>query len=348
MSKIIILPLVLLLVAVATSAQEQNAEQPFRIMFYNVENLFDIEDDPERADKEFTPEGERRWNNRKLYDKLHKIYKVIMAAGEWEPPAIVGLAEVENRQVLEKLVYDTPLKNFGYRIIHHDSPDRRGIDVAMLYREEVFVPLHHRAVRVSDAEDSAYVTRDILYVKGLLDGREMIHFFINHWPSRYGGYMASVERRKLAAAVLKSQTDSLFRINPKISVVIMGDFNDDPTDVSLRENLGAYTLVEHPADSLLYNLMLSEDALGAKGSLKYRGNWNLFDQIIVSGSLLREGAEIRINTKSTAIFHAAFLLEEDETFPGVRPFRTYRGYSYSGGFSDHLPVFTDILLLYPE
>jgi len=258
---------------------------------------------------------------------------------------LVGLAEIENRGVLEKLVYDTPLSNFGYRIIHHESPDWRGIDVALLYREEFFRPLHDEAVRVSFPFDTASRTRDILYVKGLLYDKYMIHVFINHWPSRYGGYMATVDKRNHAAAILKSKTDSLLGINPQTAILIMGDFNDGPMDASLADVLNAKPPEGDVADTILYNLMRAEGLSTKSGTLKYRGNWDVFDQIVVSGSLLQKEDEMEIICGRANIFCADFLLENDETYLGVKPNRTYSGYRYHGGFSDHLPVFTDLKIL---
>lgn len=343
MSKLSIL-LVTLFTTTLSLAQNAETELRYRIMFYNVENLFDTRDDSLTADEEFLPGGPRNWNNRKFYGKLNRIYKVIMSVGGWEPPALVGLAEVENRFVLERLVYDTPLKNFGYRIIHHDSPDRRGIDVALLYREEFFTPLYDEVIPVKFSSDTTSRTRDILYVKGLLGGMEMIHVFVNHWPSRYGGYMSTVEKRNYAAAVLKSKTDSLFGINPEMAVLIMGDFNDDPADESLSKILSAHKPEYDPADSLLYNLMLSHKAGKAPGTLKYQGHWNTFDQIIVSGNLLHAGKKLQVSDGKAHIHFKEFLLESDDAFPGKKPFRTFTGYKYHGGFSDHLPVYTDIRL----
>lgn len=326
----------------AAFSQDENQSQDIRIMFYNVENLFDVTDDSLTSDEEFTPDGDRRWNQRKMYDKIHKIYKVIMAVGTWNPPALIGLCEVENRFVLEQLVYKTPLNNFGYRIIHHESPDRRGIDVAVLYRDEFFLPLHDEAVPVSFPFDTSYTTRDILYVKGLLGGSEMIHIFVNHWPSRYGGYLETVGKRNQAAMVLKSKTDSLFAITTNIRILVMGDFNDDPGDESIRRILQAEPVIDSTRRGCLYNLMPGSNDSQKKGTLKYRGNWNTFDQIIVSGALLDVEGKIILKGRKAKIFSPAFLLEKDETYLGEKPFRTYSGFRYHGGFSDHMPIYIDL------
>jgi len=316
----------------------------YRIMFYNVENLFDTDDDPDKRDDEFTPGGSRHWTNERLYTKLNNIYKVMMGVGKWEPPAIAGFCEVENAYVLQKLVYNTPLKNYDYGIIHYDSPDNRGIDVAMIYRKAQFTPLHTESVRVDFPGDSASKTRDILYVKGLIGDLEMIHIFFNHWPSRYGGYMDTQPKRNRAAEILKRKTDSLFTINPSVAILIMGDFNDSPEDHSLAEVLKAVRPFSDSVQNRLYNLMLLPRADWTYGTLKFREYWDTFDQIIVSGGLLKGIFSLSVDPAQAKIFHDDFLLQQDERYLGQKLFRTYSGFNYLGGFSDHLPVFLDVEL----
>jgi hypothetical protein len=333
----------LIIIAWQLPTQHEGNRQ-YRVMFYNVENLFDTVDDPDKRDGDFTPEGARHWTPRRLRQKLVNIYKVIFAVGEWTPPAIVGLCEVENLHVLQRLVYETPLSRFDYGIIHYESPDRRGIDVAMIYRKSHFTVLHSEAVAVTNPEDSTWKTRDILYVKGLIGDLEMVHLFVNHWPSRFGGYMATRPLRNRAAEVLKNKTDSLFAINPHISIVIMGDFNDNPEDESVYQVLGATKPAANPEPGTLYNLMLQEQPDWKHGTLKFREHWDTFDHIIVSGGLLDSAATLSIPPQGALIFHAVFLLQPDERYMGIQLFRTYVGYSYQGGFSDHLPVYVDLLL----
>jgi predicted extracellular nuclease len=314
-----------------------------RIMFYNCENFFDTYNDSLTSDEEFLPGGERHWTNNRFYKKLQNTFKVIMAVGGGETPAIVGLSEIENRFVLEKLVFDTPLKNFVYRIIHHESPDRRGIDVGLLYRKSCFTPLHDEAIRIPFADDTASRTRDILYAKGLLENGDTLHVFVNHWPSRYGGYMPTLGKRNFVAGVLKKRTDSLFLKNPEALIVIMGDFNDDPADESISRVLKAGDPVNKSAVNQLYDLMLVKPEDWPFGTLKYRESWNTFDQLIVSEELLDDSSSVHLSGRGAHIFHDAFLLEPDDAFLGQRPFRTYNGFKYSGGFSDHLPVYIDLI-----
>ncbi len=316
-----------------------------RVAFYNVENLFDVYDDPLTRDEEFTPAGDRYWNNRKFYDKLNKIYKVMMAMSSTSgPPAVVGLSEIENRFVLEKLVNETPLANFGYKIIHYESPDWRGIDVALLYRETQFKPIYSKAIPVHFPFDTASRTRDILYVKGLLLGADTLHIFINHWPSRYGGYLPTVPKRNHAALTLMHVTDSILLSNKNASVLITGDFNDGPEDESISKILNATNPTETKSSDDLYNLMLVKQEDWPKGTLKYQQGWNKFDMFIVSGGMLNKESGLYISENKATIFHAPYLLEEDKTHLGQKPNRTYIGFKYHGGFSDHLPVFVDVKL----
>lgn len=309
-------------------------------MFYNVENLFDNLDDPETNDDEFLPRGERRWGKDRLTLKYKRIYQVIAAVGGQGFPAIIGLCEIENRYVLEKLLENTPLGNLGYKIVHHDSPDQRGIDVALLYRTSQFEPLWYQAIPVRSDADVDFKTRDILYVKGILHA-DTLHVLVNHWPSKYGGVVDTKPLRKLAAQKAKHITDSIASSNPKASILLMGDFNDGPTDESVEVHLGA----QHPDrisnDHNLYNMAYPLAQQG-KGSNKYREKWDLIDQIIVSRALLDPENSLHTSPDSFNVFEAPFLLIKDENYLGDRLFRTYNGFRYAGGFSDHLPVYIEI------
>jgi hypothetical protein len=322
--------------------------QKERIMFYNVENLFDVFNDSLTNDDEFTPEGERHWNNTKFYKKLNNISKVIVSIGEWDPPAIVGFSEVENRFVLNKLIYDTPLKKFDYNIIHIGSPDRRGIDVAMLYRESRFDPVAYSPIRINFPDDSLYKTRDILYVKGVLAQTDTVHFFVNHWPSRYGGYEDSKPRRIFVASVLKHKVDSLCSILQHPNIIIMGDFNDEPWDESIHSGLSALTDTMGMKTNDLVCLMAGFNKTHVIGTNKYKENWGVIDQFIVSGNLLNGENKIHISPEGAQIYQEPFLLEKDDMNLGLRPNRTYIGPVYHGGFSDHLPIYMDINISHNE
>jgi hypothetical protein len=311
-----------------------------RIMFYNVENLFDTIDDPTKNDNEFLPNGQRHWNSYRFYQKLNRLSQVIVAAGEGSYPAVIGMCEVENQHVLESLLHFTPLKKLDYQIIHQESPDMRGIDVALLYRKELFAPLYYHSFAVNNPGDGQFKTRDILYVKGIL-AKDTVHFFVNHWPSKYGGVSATKPLRALAASTLRAKTDSILRVNAHSKIIIMGDFNDSPFDKSIAEVLGAKPVTE-PSPANLYSLAHPLAKQG-KGTNKYRAKWDMIDQFIVSKSLLKGGG-LHTKTGAFKVFSPSFLLEKDKTNLGDKLNRTYVGFKYHGGFSDHLPILLDLSL----
>jgi predicted extracellular nuclease len=302
--------------------------QEFKVMFYNVENFFDTRDDPLTNDDSFTPAGANHWNARKFIDKRNNIYKTIVAAGKGLVPHIIGLCEVENRYVLHQLTMQTPLSKYNYATVHYDSPDRRGIDVALLYMKDAFEVIVSRAYR------APLITRDILYVKGVTNDRDTLHFFVNHWPSKRGGAV-SEKGRILVANLLKRVTDSIFNENRNANICIMGDFNDYPDSKSVKA-LDAKPLHVDLGNQYLYNmsLHLQDDN---QGSIKYQNRWELIDLFFVSGNLLFNAAGLRCSKSSIEIFKAGFLLDT-AIGEGESPKRTYRGPSYIGGFSDHLPV----------
>ena len=314
-------------------------------MFYNVENLFDTEDDPEKKDEEFTPEGNKHWTPDRYRKKLSNISKVVTAIGGWEAPDLIGFCEVENLKVLEDLTKYTGLSKMNYGIVHKESPDNRGIDVAILYRKDRVEPIAYKAIPVFLGETGSRPTRDILYFKGVLKRADTIHFFVNHWPSRYGGHLESEPKRIKAAETLRAAVDSILILNSQANIVISGDLNDDPGDKSVSEILKAKAPSQENNDRL-YNLSAQYLHPGARGSLKYKGNWNVFDQFIVSNSLLKGHGKLKTTISSSRIFYGLpeneFLLEIDDRYQGLQPNRTYRGRTFHDGYSDHLPVYLDL------
>jgi hypothetical protein len=307
-----------------------------RIMFYNVENLFDPFDDSLTNDDEFTKEGARHWSWTKYQKKLANTYKVIVATGNPLPPALIGLCEIENRFVLNQLVFKTAFAKFDYRIVHQESPDRRGIDVALLFDPKRFILLAHEAIPIHFPFNSQSLTRDILYVKGLVFNSDTVHVFVNHWPSRWGGELATEDKRKYVADLLKAKTDSIFETDRCASIIIMGDFNDEPTNESLYTNLVAHP----PGDSTrLVNLMYPIALNKKEGSHKFQGDWAVLDQFIISNCLLKPNNNLKISLGKAFIAKHDFLTVSDEKFLGKKPYRTFNGYEYIGGFSDHFPVY---------
>lgn len=314
-----------------------------RIIFWNVENLYDPYDDSTKLDDEFTTAGARHWNWSKFSMKLNHVAKTLLASGEWSPPAIVGLCEVENRYVLNKLIFETPLKPWKYKIIHHDSPDRRGIDVAMIYRPDLFTVISSRSTLIRFPFDTLAQTREILLVQGIVFKRDTMTLFINHWPSRRGGYLSSQPRRNHVASILKKLIDSVQMTSPAANILVMGDFNDEPEDESLKQVLSALTDPLPSHYSTLYNLMGIRNKFRQEGTLKYRDQWSTFDQFIVSGALMNGLSGIAGGPGNVRIIRNSFLLEEDNTYFGEKLNRTYTGPRYHGGFSDHLPIRLEIV-----
>ncbi len=330
MKKLLILGLIL--ICLLARAQENQ----LIVMFYNTENLFDTEDDPEKTDEGFTPEGNYHWTKARLYKKLNNLARVILASGEWDNPSIIGLCEVENRNVLQMFTQYTALKSVGYRFIHYESPDPRGIDVALLYNPDDFMPLISRPIRVKNEKGELLQTRDILYVKGLVRDIDTLHIFVNHWPSKYGSVAGSLPRRFAAALTLKQQVDSLLH-QGEANILIMGDLNDNPFDISVKDVLQACIDTAN-CESSLINLMAPLMKTQNAGSHKFQGQWDIIDNIIVSKTLY-EG-KLHLRARKAKIFAPPFMLTKDKNYTGKKIYRTYNGMKYEGGYSDHLPVIT--------
>ena len=322
---------------------EQLVRDSYRIMFFNTENLFDTINDPEKNDDEFTPQGAKFWNAYRYKDKLSNLSKVIIGAGGWELPQIVALSEIENRKVVEDLIYRTPLSKSDYRIIHKESPDARGIDVALMYRKKFFTPISENFIPVKYPSNiGSGTTRDILYVKGRTNQNDTLHVFVNHWPSRWGGQKETEQKRMFVAGLVKHATDSIFKTDKNANIVIVGDLNDYPTDKSLMEVLKTQTEYDKISSDKLYNLSYYLQEIKKQGTHKYHGQWGILDQIIVSGALLDTANTIHTTIDDAHIYNPDFMLVPDEGYTGKQVFRTYVGYKYQGGYSDHLPTYVDL------
>lgn len=320
------------------------AQQPLRIMFYNAENFFDTEVDSSRSYNAFTPDGEQHWNLKRYLLKKNNLFKTIIAAGKGNAPALLGLCELENEKVLRDLVLSTPLKAMHYKIVHYESPDRRGIDVGMLYRADLLTLLSSSPIAVRDPSDVGFLTRDILFAAFETKLGDTLYFYVNHWPSRYGGQLESVEKRFLAAKTLRLHFDSLAMAHKGAKAIMMGDFNDTPADESLIKMLKAHAPEIALSDSSLIQMFFPSAFLGFEGTLKHGHDWQIFDQFIISGSLLNQDTATAYCAGSARIFAPDFLLTEDERYLGKKLLRTYSGPTYIGGYSDHLPVLIDLCL----
>lgn len=317
------------------------SQDRYRVMFYNVENLFDPFKDSLTNDGEFTPEGTRHWTWNRFTQKLNNIYRVVTAVGEWDLPAIVGFCEVENSFVMYQLINKTPLSKLDYKLVHKESPDSRGIDVALIYRPDRFKLEEKRFFRVVNPEDPSRKTRDILYARGILGKLDTLHVFVNHWPSKYGGELASEPGRMAAGRIVREKIDSIRIFSPDARIIIMGDFNDGPNSAPITEALKAVPPTPPYSPNGLYNLHHRFEGYGT-GTIKFQGAWEVIDMMIVSKSLLEKTHPIYLNSDGGMVFQADFLREDDESFVGFRPNRTYVGFKFHGGFSDHFPIYVDI------
>lgn len=331
-------------------AQKEKQYKVNTIAFYNVENLFDYERDPMIFDEDWTPEGKNSWTKENYEDKLLKLSRVVSEIGadvSGTSPAIIGLAEVENLRVLEDLVNQPALLSQDYGIVHFDSPDRRGIDVALLYRKKLFTPTNYKAhdLILYDTENrnKRIYTRDQLLVSGMLDG-EKIHVIVNHWPSRSGGEKRSRPNRIKAAQLNKKIIDSLFSEDPYAKIITMGDLNDDPTSPSVKHVLNTKRNRNEMKMKELFNPMEDMYKKGM-GTLAYRDAWNLFDQIIISTELTKKDFS-SYRFYRAGIFNKTYLQTPRGQYKGY-PFRMFAN-GYTGGYSDHFPVYIFLIKEKPE
>ena len=307
------------------------AQESFRVLFWNVENLFDCKDDPRKNDNEFLPDAKRNWTPYRYWEKVRNLAKGIIASGNDYVPDLVGLCEVENDSCLYDLTRRSPLREAGYRYVMTDSPDQRGIDVALLYQRASFKVLQHQSIRIPHKQLKKGPTRDILHVIGKVVSGDTLDVMVCHLPSRSGGQAKSEPYRIFVAEMLKQTVDSLLEVRLHPNIILMGDFNDYPTDKSMRRLCSGKNL---------HNLMMDKK----EGSYRYRREWGMLDQFIVSGSLLKKKSNIRTFKDKAQVLRHSFLLEEDDKYGGEKPFRTYNGMKYQGGFSDHLPICLDLTI----
>lgn len=321
-----------------------SAQGAFRVMFYNVENLFDTKDNPEKDDDDWLPDGNQRWTNYRYWEKLKNVSQVIDSVGEGLPPAIVGLCEVENDSVLLDLCKRAPLKKHKYRYVITSSQDDRGINVALLYQRDEFKLINYQEYTPRFTDDSGKNSRNILHVVGRVVSGDLLDIFVCHFPSRVEGIKRTRPLRMEAARLLKQKVDSIISIRKKTNILIMGDFNDFPHDASLVEGLKAHSIDEEKQPVQLYNLFLGIPRIDSVGSYKYRGKWQTMDQMIVSGNLLHKRNSLYVKGSKGNIYKADFLLEEDVKHGGSKPYRTYVWRKYLGGASDHLPIYLDLII----
>ena len=346
------IPLLFALLFINESAYCQQNRYVIRtVAFYNVENLFDTIDHPDTIDEDFTGDGKNRYTAANYHHKIENIASVIEHLGAGlakTSPTLLGLAEIENFTVLNDLVKSEPLKGQQYQIIHFDSPDRRGIDVALLYRQELFSPIHQENIelRIWNENGERIYTRDLLWVSGIMDD-EVIHILVNHWPSRRGGRERSEPKRMKAAFMVRKIIGSIYAEQRDAKIIIMGDFNDDPTNRSIKEGLMQSHKKSEKEIMQLFNPMESMFKKGLN-TLAYRDGLNLFDQVLMSKSFLSNGQITNgLTFLKAGIYNPEFLTTQTGKYIGY-PLRSFENDRYSGGFSDHYPVYVYLVKKYTE
>ena len=320
------------------------AQKPYKVVFYNLENLFDTINDPNKNDEEYLPEGARKWTTYRYNQKLTNMSRVLfdIAAEDRNFPAVIGVSEIENRLVLEDLLATPKFAKTNYRIVHYDSPDRRGVDCAFFYRPDQFLLEGSEAHKISFPGQPNFLTRDLVAMWGKIEG-EPFYFIVSHWPSRLGGKERSQHSRDFVAAKCKHICDSVRTANPNTKVVIMGDFNDDATDASVVDVLGAKGNMKKLEQNDMYNPFYAMLKAGY-GTLAYRDAWNLFDNIVVSENLATGSTgELKIQKKEGAkfygnIFIAPYMVQKEGQYKNY-PLRSFVGSNFQNGYSDHFPVY---------
>lgn len=336
MKKLILLILILCLFSSRSDAQKKIKH--FVVLSYNVENLFDTINTPGFKDEDFTPGGIKNWTWDRYKEKLNAISKVISSVPGKEMPAIIGLAEVENRSVLEDLVRNRGMKRSKYEIVHEDGEDPRGIECALLYRPDLFKYLSHEYIPIEDPSKPDYLYRGILHVKGKAPDGSIIHIFMNHWKSRGGG--AGTERQRMFTAItLRKQLDLLLSRESGFKVILMGDFNDEPTNQSISNGLSASGKRRNIKMGDYFNLFYDLHNTEGLGTYNYKGQWNMLDQIIITHNLLNQKSGLSTTYTGGAILKEEWMLYQSEKYGLMLPSATYGGPNYFGGPSDHLPVY---------
>ena len=308
-------------------------KQRYTIAFYNLENLFDPEQNKNTLDSDYTPTGIKNWTQERYRRKLAKLSKTIIGIGDEKhlyPPVLIGVAEAENNSVLQALVDTDPMEDLDYGFIHFDSPDERGIDTGLIYRKKFFKVLDSEplALMVNNAGGIRDTTRDILYVKGELN-KELVHVFVNHWPSRRDGDVETEYKRVIAAKEIIQKIESIRMQEVDPNIIVMGDFNDDPSSKSMQ-------VLKEGAS--LFNAMETLHIPDSRGTSVYGGKWNMFDQVLISNSFLNY--EKNTHSFDTAGIYDHKSLKEKKGKYKDTPYRTFVSHRYTGGYSDHFPVYT--------
>ncbi len=340
-STLLLLSVVFFMTACNITAQQTNklydADNTMTVVFYNVENLMDTIDDPNTRDDEFVPTSEKRWTSERYHQKIKNLAWVFANINQNELPEIIGMAEIETREVVEDIANQPILKSGDYVVVHEPGEEARGIEVALMYRKDALKNVTHEVLKVKHSLKPDYHGRDILYVKGSA-GSDEFHIFVNHWKSRRGSKSETELFRVEAAQVLRDKVDEILKDNPKAKIIIMGDMNDEPSDRSIHQTLFATNRIKGAKKDEFYNLMFDKH-INKQGTYNFRGDWNMLDNLIVSQSLLHAKKGYVVCPDGGQIFYNRRLLYDNNKLGDFTPARTYSGPRYHGGYSDHLPVY---------
>lgn len=313
------------------------AQQRLCIAFYNQENLFDTIDDPNKNDNEFLPQSKKQWNTERYQQKLNNMARVIASMNENNAPDVLGVCEVENKEVLNDLVNEKQLKKAKYQVVHVEGPDDRSIDNALLFKSSQFKLLKVQSIPITMADKPEFKTRDILLVKLEAKNKAQLVVLVNHFPSRSGGEETSEVKRFAAASTLRKVCDSLFALNMNQEIIMMGDFNDEPNNKSmdsvLRAKASEYDLNNGNVFNAMYELKTNGD-----GSHYYKGQFHMLDQIVLSSSIVNCTGKVCYQKSSASVYKQPWMLEQEGKYKGA-PLRTFVGDKFMSGFSDHLPVY---------
>lgn len=312
------------------------AQQKACVAFYNQENLFDTIDNPRKNDEEFLPNGKYKWNTERYLAKLNQMAKVIASMNNGAGADFLGMCEVESIEALTDLTKNKQLQKMAYKTVFFEGEDERGIDNAFIYKSSLVKEAKGRTVVINSEGIGGDHTRNILVAEITLKNNEKVYFIVNHWPSRREGEKESEFKRIFVASEVRKVCDEIYAKNAKANIIVMGDLNDEPTNMSVIGTLGATGAASKTKGKMLFNTMkeLSDDG---QGSHKFKSEWSMLDQIIISANLLNTKSKVKFVTGSAQVYKQDFMLETDEKYKG-NPWRTFVGNKYLGGFSDHLPV----------
>lgn len=324
---------------------EKNKLQRLRFMSYNVENLFDTINNVNYNDDDFTPEGKFKWDSQRYNNKIKHIAKVISRVGQWHWPAIIGLMEIENSSTIEDLINTTALKKAGYKYCLSHGEDTRGINVAFIYRPKFVDVMETKEYPIHFKENENKKSRNILHIKALLLNYIELNIFVCHLPSKREGSQVSEVYRCEVANIIRSKSDEIYKENPLSNILIMGDFNENPDDIALKSSLKTISEKDVVKTDKLQLINLFEDYKNKDiGSYYYKGHWDQLDQMILSSSFFDENSTIKYVSNSAKVYTDNQVMYENNRNGKKMPSRTYKGNSYTGGYSDHLPIYADFLL----